>query len=55
MAGNEWPCKREIRNDEIKGNEDNDKGEGIEESDTFVVVIFRYDTTFWLPKRRYII
>jgi len=33
-------------NDEIKGNEDNDKGEGIEESNTFVVVIFRYDTTF---------
>lgn len=32
--------------DEIKGNEDNDKGEGREESDTFVVVIFRYDTTF---------
>jgi len=33
-------------NDEIKGNEDNDKGEGIEESNTFVVGIFRYDTTF---------
>jgi len=38
--------KGRSENDEIKGNEDNDKGEGIEESDTFVVVIFRYDTTF---------
>jgi hypothetical protein len=38
--------KARSENDEIKGNEDNDKGEGIEESNTFVVVIFRYDTTF---------
>jgi hypothetical protein len=38
--------KGRSENDEIKGNEDNDKGEGIEESNTFVVVIFRYDTTF---------
>ena len=38
--------KARSENDEIKGNEDNDKGEGIEESDTFVVVLFRYDTTF---------
>jgi hypothetical protein len=38
--------KARSENDEIKGNEDNDKGEGIEESNTYVVVIFRYDTTF---------
>jgi hypothetical protein len=38
--------KGRSENDEIKGNEENDKGEGREESDTFVVVIFRYDTTF---------
>ena len=38
--------KGRSENDEIKGNEDNDKGEGREESDTFVVVIFRSDTTF---------
>jgi hypothetical protein len=38
--------KGRSENDEIKGNEGNDKGEGREESDTFVVVIFRYDTIF---------
>ena len=38
--------KGRSENDEIKGNEDNDKGEDREESDTFIVVIFRYDTTF---------
>ena len=38
--------KGRSENDEIKGNEDNDKGQGKEESDTFVVVIFRSDTTF---------
>jgi len=38
--------KGRSENDEIKGNEGNDKGEGREESDTFVVVIFLYDTIF---------